>query len=177
MLRAKNVADIYPNCEICILSPDTDVFLLAIYIYQKLSPKLVFRTGNARDVRDIDTGKVCNSLSANYTVAILGSPSVTGREQTARFYGKLKNDFYKTFKSASPEVLESLGYLGTDTSEPSQVTVKGLRQFVIVHILKTAMLCRYLNFDGKCSVKTKKVLKIYPQLKTRCIAKYFEATT
>ena len=25
MLQAKNVADIYPNCEIYILSPDTDV--------------------------------------------------------------------------------------------------------------------------------------------------------
>ena len=72
MLQAKNVADMYPNCERYILSPDTDVFLLANYIYRKLSPKLVLRTGNARDIRDIDTGKVCNSLSANYTVAILG---------------------------------------------------------------------------------------------------------
>ena len=41
-------------------------------------------------------------------------------EQAARFYSKLKNNFYKTFKSASPEVLESLGYLGTDTSEYSK---------------------------------------------------------
>ena len=31
MLQAKYVADMYPNCEIYILSPDTDVFLLAIH--------------------------------------------------------------------------------------------------------------------------------------------------
>ena len=30
MLQAKNVADMYPNFEIYILSPDTDVFLIAI---------------------------------------------------------------------------------------------------------------------------------------------------
>ena len=30
MLQAKNVADRYPNFEIYILSPDTDVFLIAI---------------------------------------------------------------------------------------------------------------------------------------------------
>ena len=47
------LADMYPNCEIYILSLDTDVFLLAIHLYQKLSPKLVIRTGNAPDIRDV----------------------------------------------------------------------------------------------------------------------------
>ena len=73
------------------------MFLLAIHFYRKLSPKLVFRTRNAPDIRDIDTGKVCTSLGAKHTEAILG----------LHFYSKSKNDFYKTFKSASPEALES----------------------------------------------------------------------
>ena len=107
------------------------MFLLAIHFYRKLSPKLLFRTGNALDIRDVDIGKVCNPLSAKLTEAILGLHSFTGCDQTARFYGKSKNDFYKTSKSASPEVPESLGYLGTDTSELSQVTVQGLHQFFI----------------------------------------------
>ena len=49
--------------------------------------------------------------------------------------------------------------------------------YKLMHIPKTAMSRRYLNCDGNFSVKTKKVLKIYPQLKMRCIAKYFEGTT
>ena len=107
MLQAKNVADMYPNCEIYILSPDTDVFLLAIHFYRKLCPKLIYLTGNPPNSRDIDIGKVCNSLSANHTETILGWHSFTGCDQTALFYGKSRNDFYKTFKSASPEILES----------------------------------------------------------------------
>ena len=106
------------------------MFLLALYCYQKLSPKLVFQTGNAPDIRDIDIGKVCNSLSAKRTEAILGWHSFTVCDPTAQFYGKSKDDFYKTFKSA-PEVLESLGYLGTNMSEPSKVTIQGLHQFDI----------------------------------------------
>ena len=93
MLQAKNLADMYPNCEIYILSLDTSVFLLAIHFYQKLSPKLVVRTGNAPDIRDIDIGKVCNSLSAKHTETVLRLHSFTGCDQTARFYGKSKNDF------------------------------------------------------------------------------------
>ena len=85
MLQTKNVADMYPNCKIYILSADTDVFLLAIHFYQKLSPKLVFRTRNAPDIRDIDIGKACNSLSAKHTEAILGWHSFTGCDQRARF--------------------------------------------------------------------------------------------
>ena len=81
MLQAKNVADIYRNCEIYILSPDTDVFLLAIHFYRKFSPKLVFRTGNASNIRDIDIGKVCNSLSGKHTEVILGWHSFTGCDQ------------------------------------------------------------------------------------------------
>ena len=50
----------------------TLMFLLAIHFFRKLSPKLVFRTGNAPDIRDIDIGKVCNSLSAKHTEDILG---------------------------------------------------------------------------------------------------------
>ena len=62
----------YLNCEICKLSPHTDMLLLAIHFYRKLSPKLVFRTGNAPDIRDIDIGEVSNSLSAKHTEDILG---------------------------------------------------------------------------------------------------------
>ena len=164
-MQAKNVADVYPNWEIYILSPDTDVFLLAIYIYRKLSPKLVFRTGNARDIRDIDTGKVCNSLSANYTVATLGWHSVTGCDQTARFDGKLKNDFYKTFESASPEVLESLGYLGTDTSESSQVTVKGVHQFVIDTYSKSSNVTSLSEFRWKIFSQNQKSIENLPPTK------------
>ena len=70
-------------------------------------------------------------MSAKHTEAILGWYFFTKCDQTARFYCKLKSNFYKTFKSASPEVLERLGHGGTDTSESSQVTVQGLHQFVI----------------------------------------------
>ena len=59
------------------------MFLLALYFCQKLSPKLVFQTGNAPDIRDVDIGKVCNSLSVKRTEAILGWHSFTVCDPTA----------------------------------------------------------------------------------------------
>ena len=140
MLQAKNVTDIHPNCEIDILSSDTDVFLLAIHFYLKFSPKLVIRMGNAPDIFDVDIGKVCNSLSAKNTEAILGWHSFTGCDQTARFYGKLKNNFYKTFKSESAEV-----YLNHYAiSEPirqngHKLLYKVYISLSLIHILKPVM--------------------------------------
>ena len=159
------LADMYPNCEIYILSLDTDVFLLAIHLYQKLSPKLVIRTGNAPDIRDIDFGKVYNSLSAKRSEGILGWHSFTGCDQTARFYGKLKNHFNKTFKSASLEVLESLGYLGTDTSEPSQVTAQGLHQFVINTYSKNSNVTSLSELRWKLFSQNQKSIENLPPTK------------
>ena len=59
------------------------MFLLDIHFSRKVSPKLVFWTGNAPDIRDIDIGKVCNSLTAKHTEAILGWHSFTGCDQTS----------------------------------------------------------------------------------------------
>ena len=84
----------------------------------------------------------------------------------------MKNDFYKTFKSASPEVLESLGYLGTDASESLQVTVQGLHQFVIDTYSKNSNVTSLSELRWKLFSQNQKILKIYPQPKTRCIAKY-----
>ena len=95
----------------------------------------------------------------------------TGYDQTAQFYGKSKNFFYKTFISATPEVLESLGFLGTDMSEPSQVTVQGLHQFDIDTYSKNSSVTLLSELRWKLFSQTQKVLKIYPQLKTTCTAK------
>ena len=165
MLQAKYVADMYPNCEIYILSPDTDVFLFTIHFYRKLSPKLVFWTGNAPDIRDIDIGKICNFLSAKHTEAILGLHSFTRCDQTAQFYSKSKNYFYKTFKSASLEVLDSLGYLGTDTSEPSQVTVQGLDQFVIDTYSKKSNVTSLSELRWKLFSQNQKSIENLPPTK------------
>ena len=113
----------------------------------------------------MDIGKACNSLSAKHTEAILGWHSCTGCDQTARFYGKSKNDFYKTFKSASPEGLESLGYLGTDKSEPSQVIVQGLHQFVIDTYSKNSNVTSLSELRWKLFSQNQKSIENLPPTK------------
>ena len=94
------------------------VFLIAIHFYRKwiFSEFLIFWTEGVPDLRVIDIEKVCNSLSAKHTETILGWHLFTECDETARFYIKSRIYFNKAFKSPSPEVLKSLGYLGTDTS-------------------------------------------------------------
>ena len=67
----------YPNCEIYILSLNTDVFLVVIQFYQKLSPKLLFWMRSAPDICGIGFGEVSNFLSAKHFEAILGWHSFT----------------------------------------------------------------------------------------------------
>ena len=62
-------------------------------------------------------------------------------------------------------------------SEPSQVTVQGLHQFDIDTYSKNSSVTLLSELRWKLFSQTQKVLKIYPQLKTTCTAKYFEATT
>ena len=140
------------------------MFLLALYFCQKLSPKLVFQTGNAPDIRDIDIGKVCNSLSAKRTEAILGWHSFTVCDPTAQFYCKSKDDFCKTFRSA-PEVLESLGYLGTNMSEPSKVTIQGLHQFIIDAYSKSSNVTLLFKLRWKLFSQNQKSIENLPPTK------------
>ena len=105
-----------------------------------------------------------NTLS-EHTEAILGQNCFTRCDQTALFYGKSKNYFYKTFKSASSEVLESLGYLGTHTSEPSQVTVQSLHQFVFGTYFKNSNVTSLSEMRRKLFSQNQKSIENLPPTK------------
>ena len=81
-----------------------------------------------------------------------------------QFYGKSKDDFYKIFKSA-PEVLESLGYLGTNTSEPSKVTIQGSHQFVIDTCSKNSNVTSLSELPWKLFSQNQKSIENLPPTK------------
>ena len=112
----------------------------------------------------VNFAKVSNTLS-EHTEAILGWNCFTRCDQTALFYGKSKNDFYKTFKSASSEVLESLGYLGTHTSEPSQVTVQSLHQLVFGTYSKNSNVTSLSELRRKLFSQNQKSIENLPPTK------------
>ena len=141
------------------------MFLLAIHFYRKLSPKLVPRTGNVPDIRVIDIGKVCNSLSAKHAEATLGLYSLQG---VIRQHVFTINRKMVSIKHSNQLVQMYLNHYAT--SKPirrnrNKLTCKVCINLSLIHILKTAMPRRYLNYDGNSSVKTKKCIENLPSTK------------
>ena len=58
-------------------------------------------------LREIDIDVTYEVLGEQRCKALLGFHSFTGRDQTAKFYGKWKLDCWKTFFHSPPEVLEA----------------------------------------------------------------------
>ena len=53
LLHAADVSTRNPFSELHIYSPDTDVFLLTVYMYPNLCANVVFKTGNNENARNI----------------------------------------------------------------------------------------------------------------------------
>ena len=75
ILQGLHVAENNQLHELCIVSPDTDVFILLLHFFPKLCTKAIFRRCTGKD---IEVAQSYEALGANHTEAILGFHIFTG---------------------------------------------------------------------------------------------------
>ena len=147
-----------PFFKVCVVSPDTDVFLLFISMYPRLCKDIIFKTGSGDNLREIDIGAAYEALDPKHSSAILGFHAFTGCDQTGKFYGKTKAFCWKTLIESSDEELAALQKLGESEELPTEDTILGLEAFTmrlyrqnVPHSVKSLSDMRWYLFSKKQS--------------------------
>ena len=78
VLYALEIAERDPFSKVCVVSPDTDVFLLFISMYPHLCKDIIFKTGSGDNLGEIDFGASYEALDPKYSSAILAFHAFTG---------------------------------------------------------------------------------------------------
>ena len=131
VLYALEIADRDPFSKVCVVSPDTDVFLLFISMYPRLCKDIIFKTGSGDNLREIDIDAAYEALDPKHSSAILGFHAFTGCDQTGKFYGKTKAFCWKTLIESSDEELAALQKLGESEELPTEDMILGLEAFTM----------------------------------------------
>ena len=97
IVQGLHVAENNQFRELCIVSSDTDVFILLLHFFLKLCTTTIFRRCAGKDFKDIDGVQSYEALGANHAEAILGFNVFMGCDQIGRFNGKSKLDCWKIF--------------------------------------------------------------------------------
>ena len=116
-----------------ILSPDTDVFILAIKYLPKLGSRTCIITGAAGRRHKVLLQPIYEKLGADVAAALPGFHSFTGCDTVGRFAGRGKKSCWKTFFTAPPQIrhafTQGFSQLGI-TEHPPQVVNEALEHFV-----------------------------------------------
>ena len=115
--------------EIEIHSPDTDVFILALRRYPELCSNTSFVTGTSTRHRKIPLEPIYTSLGPSKIAALPGFHAFSGADTTGVFAGKGKLTCWKTFQSASADILSGFANLGK-SDKPAAETMIALEKFV-----------------------------------------------
>ena len=115
--------------ELYIQSPDTDVFVLAIYRYHQLCKNTYFVTGVGNKKTVIPLGPVVHALGAAKVEALPGFHAFSGADVTGRFAGKGKLTCWQALSRCSMEVISAFAALGT-SEELGVDTERAIETFV-----------------------------------------------
>lgn len=129
ILHGAFVARKSPSSHIHIFSPDTDVFILALSNYEKLTENTFFEIGHSDHRRKVHLKPIFNKLGPTKAAALPGYHSISGADITGSFYRKGKSAHWKAFEKADDEILEGLKNLGI-SEEISESTYKAIEKFV-----------------------------------------------
>ena len=80
--------------SIRIISPDTDVFVLALRRFPEMCENTSFVTGKGQRHRKIELGPIVSALGAARTAALPGFHAWSGADITGSFVGKINNVFF-----------------------------------------------------------------------------------
>lgn len=97
--------------QIYIQSPDTDVFIIAIYYYQQFCKDTYFVTGIGHKKRTIQLTPIANILGVARVEALPGFHALTGADQTGRFAGKGKLSCWQALNRCPSRVLSAFAAL------------------------------------------------------------------
>ncbi len=118
LLHAKQAADSgYYSC-IVLKSPDTDVFVLALYFQREMDIPIIFhRKGSQKKWKFVDISGICAKLDDHIIRALPGFHAFSGCDSTSAFSGKGKKSFYNVLEQ-NAEFCEAMVQLG-DNEEVS----------------------------------------------------------
>ena len=91
--------------KICIESPDTDVFVLAVRGYHQLCKDTYFITGVGNKKRIISLGPVVHALGKELAAALPEFHAFSGADQTGQFSGKGKLFCWQALNRCPGEVV------------------------------------------------------------------------
>ena len=115
--------------EVQIMSPDTDVMILALRRYPKLGLNPSFITGVGSRRRVVYLKPIYDSIGERLAAALPGFHAFTGCDTTGRFAGKGKQRCWKCLKKCKDDVITAFSNLGT-TAKISPEIERALEQFV-----------------------------------------------
>ena len=103
------------DAEMVADSPDTDVLMLLIEMYQRLPAATSFLTGRRNLRRNIAVQPICEKLGEKRTYAMIGFHAFTGSDMSGRFAGRSKDWCFKVFLKCDSKILDALGALGQES--------------------------------------------------------------
>ena len=127
----------FSGCYFHIISPDTDVIVLAVNFVQQIDEdvKVEFQLITSRGSRTISVKRAVNVLGKEHSRALLGAFIMTGCAHIGVFKGLTKSRCFNVFleiESATyGTILDALSCLGTSISL-STFQIKALTRFVIL---------------------------------------------
>lgn len=122
-----------------ILSPDTDVFILAVRRLRQLGENTCMIVGTGEKRRIVPIKPVHDAVGSTIAEALPGFHAFTGCDTTGKFTGKGKVTCWNTLTAARPNVIRAFG-LG-ETNELSQNTFDALEEFVCrLYCLRSAIV-------------------------------------
>jgi hypothetical protein len=91
---------------VCIMSPDTDVFLLSLKYCPYLGQDCKIILGSGVNQRMVALKPIYYAFGNKLASALHGFHSLTGCDTTGKFSGKVKQTCWNTFCQAKPHIIE-----------------------------------------------------------------------
>ena len=118
------------DAELVVDSPDTDVLILLINVFNRLPAATSFLTGRKNLRRNISVQSICEKLGKKHTSAMIGFHAFTGTDMSGRFAGRSKDSCFKVFLKCDCKILDALCSLGQDSDPLPPEVCAQLERFV-----------------------------------------------
>ena len=125
VLHAIDASQRHRFMELVMLCSDTDVLLILLHYFDRLSSTTVFKTIN----REFHIRKIHDKLSADLCNGLLGFHALSGCDQTGKFFGYFKATCWGIFLSLPVAELKEFSNHSSSTLTSS--TIDSLERFVV----------------------------------------------
>ncbi|XP_066919527.1 uncharacterized protein [Clytia hemisphaerica] len=111
--------------ELVILCSDTDVLLILLHYFDRISSTTIFKTIN----KEFVLREIHERLSPEICKGLLGFHAMSGCDQTGKFLGYTKSSCWEIYSSLPEDELKAFADLGSTDLSPS--TFESLEMFVV----------------------------------------------